>query len=301
MAMRTFLELLLLSWSHPVLSFTPQLQYRPIGTHQLATVARQPSSHDVLHLESSTSFVSEADRAIRQGMRYEKNGQPRKASAAYHEAATLYQCAMDCPEFAHVTVVDDCDVVLAYACERLGWLNHDALGDDKAAVRLYQAAAAMQQSAAIYGGLGQSLEACCGGKDSLPQAIEAYQTALELDPGNHQIRFHLAVALERSGQEDQANTIFDRLRREEAVYACLVDSWGYIRWHTRKIKPLNLYRGTRSMLEVALKAAMPLIEQGGLVCEFGVGGGRSLRMTQEILPLNVPIHGFDTVREVVGQ
>ena len=49
------------------------------------------------------------------------------------------------------------------------------------------------------------------------------------------------------------------------------------------------------MLELALHAAMPLIEQqGGLVTEFGVGSGRSLRLTQEILPLNVPIHGFDT-------
>jgi hypothetical protein len=37
---------------------------------------------------------------------------------------------------------------------------------------------------------------------------------------------------------------------------------------------------------------MPLIEEGGLVCEFGVGGGRS-RMIQEV-PLSVSVHGFDT-------
>jgi hypothetical protein len=67
--------------------------------------------------------------------------------------------------------------------------------------------------------------------------------------------------------------------------------------HTRNIpcKELNLYRGTRDMLEVALNAAMPLIEKGGLVCEFGVGGGRSMRMAQEILPLDATLHGFDTV------
>ena len=60
---------------------------------------------------------------------------------------------------------------------------------------------------------------------------------------------------------------------------------------------LNLYRGTRDMLEIALTAALPLIvDQGGLVCEFGVGSGRSMRMTQEILPLDATIHGFDTVR-----
>lgn len=48
------------------------------------------------------------------------------------------------------------------------------------------------------------------------------------------------------------------------------------------------------MLKVALQAAMPLIKQGGLVLEFGVGSGRSVRMTQELLPLDVAIHGFDT-------
>lgn len=59
-------------------------------------------------------------------------------------------------------------------------------------------------------------------------------------------------------------------------------------------KELNIQRGTCDMLRIALTAALPLIKQGGLVCEFGVGSGRSLRMTQELLPLDVNIHGFDT-------
>ena len=64
---------------------------------------------------------------------------------------------------------------------------------------------------------------------------------------------------------------------------------------------LNLHRGTRDMLKLALDAAMPLIEQQrgnrahGLVCEFGVGSGKSMRMTQEILPLDIEMHGFDTL------
>jgi len=76
-----------------------------------------------------------------------------------------------------------------------------------------------------------------------------------------------------------------------------------VRWHMRRKQPkqsqhnvvVNLYRGSRDMLEIALNAAMPLIQTGdGVVCEFGVGSGRTIRLTQEILPLNVPIHGFDT-------
>ena len=55
------------------------------------------------------------------------------------------------------------------------------------------------------------------------------------------------------------------------------------------------------MLKLALDAAMPLIENQrenraqGLVCEFGVGSGKSMRMTQEILPLDIEMHGFDTL------
>lgn len=88
----------------------------------------------------------------------------------------------------------------------------------------------------------------------------------------------------------------EKLRRSEAHRSCLVDSWGYVRWHTRRVEnsKLNLHRGTRDMLQIALDAARPLIDAGGMVCEFGVASGRSLRMTQEMLPLDVPIHGFDT-------
>ena len=247
------------------------------------------------------SLIGQADRAFRLGIQLEKNGQARRASAAFHEAVTLYQCFLDSQaDFGHVTSlsVDDAPTILAYACLRLGFLNYDALGDAKAAVRLYNQAAELDPfpSAASYEGIGQSLEASKAGK-GLEEAVEAYRTALKLSPGRKLTLFRLSVALDRLGQhQDEAEEIFDQLRRQEAVHACLVDSWGYVRWHTRKVPcdDLNLYRGTRDMLAVALNAAMPLIEEGGIVAEFGVGSGRSLRMTQELLPLDVPIHGFDT-------
>ena len=248
------------------------------------------------------SLVGQADRAFRLGIQLEKNGQARRASAAFHEAATLYQCFLDCSkegEFGHVTSLPEkeCSIILAYACLRLGFLSWDALGYPKAAVRLFKEAsmADPHPSAASYNGIGQSLEAARGGR-SLLEAVEAYRTALVLSPGNMETTFRLAVALERLGQDQEAEELFEKLRRQESIYACLVDSWGYVRWHTRNVpnRELNLYLGTRGMLEIALTAAMPLIEQGGLVTEFGVGSGRSLRMTQELLPLDVAVHGFDT-------
>jgi tetratricopeptide (TPR) repeat protein len=264
-----------------------------------ATLAAYPT-----RAASALTVVGEADRAFRLGLLLEKNGQARKASASFHEAATLYQCYLDSKsEFAHVTSLpdDECVSILAYTCMRLAFLNQDALGDPNAAVRLYKEAVAIDPSpsAASYDGMGESLEASCAGA-KLDEACEAYQKALELSPDNRIVQFHLALALERLGRADEAEPLFERLRRSESIHSCLVDSWGYVRWHTRNIptQHLNLFRGTRDMLELALTAAMPLIERGGLVCEFGVGGGRSFRMAQEILPLDATMHGFDTVSEV---
>lgn len=131
----------------------------------------------------------------------------------------------------------------------------------------------------------------------MSQAIAAYHEARRLAPNNGNVAFHLAVALEREGLAKDADIVFENLRDGDQSNSCLVDSWGYVRWHTRRVKPrnLNLHRGTHAMFQMALNAAMDMIRDvDGIVCEFGVGSGRSMRMIQEMLPLNVPIYGFDT-------
>jgi tetratricopeptide (TPR) repeat protein len=249
------------------------------------------------------SLVGEADRAFRLGVQLDGNGQARRASAAFHEAATLYQCLLDSPsEFGHVTALTEEEVsaVLSYACQSLGSLNADALKNPMAAVRLYRLAAAMVPSADSYDGMGRCLEAATAG-NGLREAVDCYRRAAQLDPENRHVQFHLAVALDRLSKQDpsleqEARDLLEQLQRQEAVHSCLVDSWGYVRWHTRKCSDtdLNLYRGARDMFELAAEGAGPLLRRGGLACEFGVGSGRSLRMTREVLPLDRPIHGFDT-------
>eukprot|EP00594_Rhizosolenia_setigera_P006453 CAMPEP_0178949842 /NCGR_PEP_ID=MMETSP0789-20121207/6297_1 /TAXON_ID=3005 /ORGANISM="Rhizosolenia setigera, Strain CCMP 1694" /LENGTH=387 /DNA_ID=CAMNT_0020630453 /DNA_START=178 /DNA_END=1338 /DNA_ORIENTATION=+ len=245
----------------------------------------------------------EGDRAFKLGDELEKNGLMRASAAAFHEAATLYQCYLDAEdgaEFQHVTTltnVNDCKKALAHICVRLAHLSHDALGDPKAAVRLFKDSTTIdpEPSPLEFDGMGTAIEASTPG--DLSKAVEAYKKALDLSPSDGEIFFHMAVALERLGREEESEVIMEQLRRSEAVYACLVDSWGYLRWHTRKYSntKLNLYRGTRDMLQIALDAALPMIQhQNGLVCEFGVGSGRSIRMIQEMLPLDIPIQGFDT-------
>ena len=162
------------------------------------------------------SIVGQADRAFRLGITLEKNGQSRKASAAFHEAATLYQCFLDSKaEFGHVTCLDkdDCSTILAYACLRLGFLNLDALGDPLAAVRLFKEAAVIDPfpSAVTYKSIGKSLEAARGGK-SLLEAIDAYQTCLKIQPEDKNTQFNLAVALDRLGQSSEAEELLEGLR-----------------------------------------------------------------------------------------
>ncbi|KAL7496845.1 hypothetical protein ACHAWT_005196 [Skeletonema menzelii] len=284
-----------------------------------------------LNVAASTSSIStatgEADRAFQLGIQLEKAGLARAASAAFHEAATLYQCYLDhtaaasstdeenisAPNtniFQHVTSLSPVEgdsspsvlAVLAYACIRLAHLSHDAFGDSRAATRLYKLAASIDPlpSAVAYHGIGTSIEGSChrvndevSWRQEMEKAVDAYREASRLGGGG-EVLFHLAVVLERLDEVEESEKIMESLRRGESNLSSLVDSWGYVRWHTRRADPqrLSLHRGTKAMLEVALEAAQPLLQHDdGLVCEFGVASGRSARMTQEMLPLDTQIHG----------
>ena len=283
-------------------AFTASLPKKSLKRNPVAPLASSAQATAAL-LTSETADIplssirGEADRAFRTGMLLEKNGQARAASAAFHEAATLFQCFIDCgEEFQHVSSLQREEIpgILAYTAVRLAHLSHDALGDPKAAYRLFREAGTIDPtpSAVSFDGMGTALEASFA---DLREAVACYRQAHKMRPNNRVFLFHLAVALERLGEVQESEQLMEVLRRSELRYSCLVDSWGYVRWHTRKLNPNNLHRGTRDMLQIALDAAQPLLGKNNLVCEFGVASGRSLRMTQELLPLDIiEIHGFDT-------
>ena len=263
--------------------------------------------------------AGDADRAFRRGIQLEKNGQARKATSAFHEAATLYQCCLDQPDaFGHVTALPDPAsrrALLAYTCLSLGYLHLDAQRDAPlAAARLFQLASTNQPTAVSWDGRGQALEAAAATTSSLGQALEAYRAALSYDANYTPARFHVAVVLDRmlahtknsttttagvlfdaAAAREEKKQILEDLRRQEAS-VCLVDSWGYCRWHMRKQPDANFYLGTRDMIELALRNAMLDTDNDAdaIVCEFGVGSGRTLRMTQDVLELGQEMHGFDT-------
>ena len=174
------------------LAFSPPFS-PATGTHKRSTITKTS-----LGVASSISAATgEADRAFRLGLQLEKAGLARAASAAFHEAATLYQCFLDFSTltdgsaadvvagsddeeasgaesgpmniFQHVTslATDDDEnssptvqAALAYACIRLGHLSHDAFGDSRASKRLYKLASSIDPhpSGVTYHGIGNSRE-----------------------------------------------------------------------------------------------------------------------------------------------
>lgn len=214
---------------------------------------RVPSSLQVASSSSISAGTGEADRAFQLGIQLEKAGLARASSAAFHEAATLYQCYLDhhatstaaasssskdAPAiniFQHVTSLSPADndsspsvlAVLAYACIRLAHLSHDAFGDSRAATRLYKLAASIDPlpSAVAYHGIGTSIEASCyrvndesSWREEMEKAVDAYREASKLGGGlwsNGEVNFHLAVALERLDEVEESEKIMEELRRGE--------------------------------------------------------------------------------------
>ncbi|GMI16335.1 hypothetical protein TrLO_g11851 [Triparma laevis f. longispina] len=287
------LLLLLLSTQH-ISAFLLNPTHTP---HPTSSISAETLNELSPTLPAPPLNLLEADRAFSTAQIYEKSGFFRQALQSFHESATLYQCYLDHPSaFSYVTShnATSARAVLAYACVRLAHLNHDALGDTMAGSRLYQKAIEIDTSpsAVSFDGLGTT---CEGAGVMRKIAIEHYEEAFKISPGVGNVAFHLAVAYERDGWELDAKAIFDRMRAEGGAGAnSLVDSWGYVRWHMRKRTDSNLHMGTREMLQIGLDAAKGIIDKGGLVVEFGVSSGRSIRMMAEMLPREKTIYGFDT-------
>ena len=246
---------------------------------------------------TSPSGFNNADWEFDMGKYEESNGNFRSALSHFHAASVLYCSRIQHPQaFQYATSHNSSTLssILAYSCIRLAHLSHDALGDSMAGVRLYQDALEIDASpsAVSYDGVGTCIEASGLGPE---RALPYYEKAVGLGGGKGgNSAFHCAVALERTGRQHEAREIFDRMRSGGMGERGLVDSWGYVRWHMRNDNDTNLHKGTREMLEIAIGEAKDGIEGGGMICEFGVSRGRSMRMLEEILPKDRVIYGFDT-------
>lgn len=117
-------------------------------------------------------------------------------------------------------------------------------------------------------------------------AVEALDIAVTADPSDEQsVLFH-GILLEQMGESDAALQCFARLTRDPSGYHPGLDAWEYVK--SKRGPETRLFAPTVQTLEHAMKQAT----LSGLVLEFGVNYGATLRLIAAAAGQQV--HGFDS-------
>jgi len=126
--------------------------------------------------------------------------------------------------------------------------------------------------------------------DNLNEAIQCLEKAYAIQPHNHSYRFFLGMLYDYAGQSDKANALFSK-SEGDALFKADLDAWNYL-------KSAKNYSETQSvpiMFGIAAKTfkfAMDHTNPDGLVMEFGVFNGKSIRQIAALT--KGPVHGFDS-------
>ena len=218
-------------------------------------------------------------RHFRLGVALEANGEPASAIDAYSQARNA---SVD-PGLRH-----DAALKLAHIwAENLGNLDKGCQNADAAMAEegYTDSVAAKFQKAFFLAASGQMKKAI----SLWDQVLQDGSISNYFGEGaDNDAKFFRAVAQELTGQQQQAQVDLTTLPRH------MVESWRYVTahpphregngWHH------SIFDGTYSLHADALSAARP----DGLVCEFGVFHGMSIRNIASMVGPETPVHGFDT-------
>lgn len=122
--------------------------------------------------------------------------------------------------------------------------------------------------------------------DNVAQAIEILNKVTSLASGDEEARCMLAVLLEYTGQSEAAERLFDQVRTGSPLSQARLDAWCYIKTQGE----LPIYGSMRHIFEQACNAA----PKEGLVLEFGVRFGNTIRQIAELVGARQKVHGFDS-------
>jgi len=244
------------------------------------------------------------DRQFRLALAYEENGEPLKASE-------LYEAARD-GEGADAVLQHDANVKLAHV-----W-GHD-LGDIKKGLEYLEDAMekegyeptpvndaiAWDQKAYFVADEGRLEEAVAlwdkaieGMRAEIGKSDVSAETKEQLAERMREGCFFRAVAkaLLASSSDSKVGVEFASLPSE-----CehLVDSWNYAsshypKCHLEDLRQGRFFAGTHTMLAEALRESRP----DGLICEFGVFHGKSIRLIASLAGPDNPVDGFDTFQGI---
>jgi len=166
----------------------------------------------------------------------------------------------------------------------------DGRGQRRAALELYREACAATTEWGAHAVHTNSLYGCGVCADSLgleDEAARCHRRVLDLDPTEASAAFHLLVNTERRSGDVCAEM---REQFSELLPLYKLEGWDYARRHRELAWTNHLY--THGLLHLALDNLAPQLDDG-LVLEFGVYFGKTLRMIANKLPATT-VHGFDT-------
>ena len=128
--------------------------------------------------------------------------------------------------------------------------------------------------------------------DDLPGAIDCLEESLSVQPGNDLHHFFLWMIGQHLGNAQSADHHFAKISDKSRV-GPEIDSWNYLR-DTCKTAPALVGTSSRT-----LKLALENADVDGLVLEFGVFNGKSIRQIASLVEGEV--HGFDSFEGIPEQ
>ncbi len=126
--------------------------------------------------------------------------------------------------------------------------------------------------------------------ENLNDAISCLEKACKIQPQNHSYRFFLGMLHDYCGHTEIANAIFTQ-SEGDALFKADLDAWNYI----KSAKNFSSTASVPMLLGIAAKTfkfAMEHTNPDGLVMEFGVFNGKSIRQIAALT--KGPVHGFDS-------
>ena len=131
-----------------------------------------------------------------------------------------------------------------------------------------------------------NLHAALIDSEDLTPAINALHKTLSVNSADVEARFMLGMLLDYSGKEVEASNTMLQLERFSPLYQARVDAWRYLK------SSINILPPVMGSAIQTFRHAFSLANSDGLVLEFGVRFGNSIRMLAELAKQKV--HGFDS-------
>jgi len=164
----------------------------------------------------------------------------------------------------------------------LGFAYHER-GQLDLAIQAYKKAIALDSHNidALY-----NLHAALIEPEDLSGAIDCLKQLVKLAPHDQDALFMIAMLHDYQGQTAEAKSYLEQLNKPSPLIQARLDAWNYLKQES-KLLP----RITGSIVDT-FKIAMNAANNEGLILEFGVRHGNSIRQLAELAKQD--IHGFDS-------